>query len=510
MEIHLFPLQASRYTDSTSALIRGRQHAAQVEANMTSRTAGSAAENRRIDSWKEIASFFGRDERTVKRWEKERGLPVHRLPGERGGVFAWSQELTAWLNSAVAIGKAIGELDPLPPIVETPESQPTESPAIPVAPAVSPPRLRRTWIWVSIIVVALAAAPFYSFHFLRRPFFGRSFITPRTTPAHHTPDPEAQEFYLKGRYYWSRRTEGSLRQAIDAFTQAVVHDSNYAQAYAGLAECYDIMPEFTSMRGSEAFPRAIAAASKAIALDPSLAEAHRALGFALFYWEWKVPAALSEYQRAIQLDPRDEEGHHWYATSLLTLGRFPEAMEEIDKAQQLNPASRSILSDQSLIRFWAGDRAPAIQKLREIEQAEPEFFSAPRYLAGIAFAMKDYRTYIDQTKRLAAISNDEQMAAIATAAQRGLSKGGERGLLEAIRVVQQRYFDSGQSSGFELARTCALLGRQQEAVIDLKAAIAAHDYMVLNISTDQAFGLLNGDPAFEEVLRQITARMYRA
>src|ERR1017187_7801154 len=104
--------------------------------------------HRRLDSWKEIAAFFGRDERTVKRWEKERGLPVHRLPGERGGVFAWSQELTAWLNSAVAIGKAIGELAPLPPIVETPESQPTEPPAIPVVPAVSPPRLRRTWIWV--------------------------------------------------------------------------------------------------------------------------------------------------------------------------------------------------------------------------------------------------------------------------------------------------------------------------------------------------------------------------
>jgi tetratricopeptide (TPR) repeat protein len=485
---------------------------------MTSRTVGNTAENRRIDSWKEIAAFFGRDERTVKRWEKERGLPVHRLPGERGGVFAWSSELTGWLNSAAANGKVDDPPSvaptPLPtPVLQSPEPSAPLAP-VPVAPdpvtaaqefTPASPRFSSRWIWVSLLIVALAATLFYAVRFERR----RS-TAGLHSAAHHTPDPEAQEFYLKGRYYWSHRTDASLHQAIDAFTQAVVHDSEYAQAYAGLAECYDIMPEFSSMPREEAFPRAIASARKAIALDPSLAEAHRALAFPLFYWEWKVPAALSEYQRAIQLDPRDEEAHHWYATSLLTLGRYQESMVEIDRAQKLNPASRSILSDQALIRFWAGDHAPAIEKLREIERDEPEFFSAPRYLAGIAFAEKNYRTYIDQTKRLATMSNDEQMAAIANAAQAGLSRGGERGMLEAIREVQESYFNKGQSSGFELARTCALLGKKQEAVTYLKAAIAAHDYMVLNIAADQNFQLLSGDPGYEEVLRQITARMYRA
>jgi tetratricopeptide (TPR) repeat protein len=476
---------------------------------MMSRTVGSTAENRRVDSWKEIAAFFGRDERTVKRWEKERGLPVHRLPGERGGVFAWSHELSQWLNSARASRPANGDVSVPPPPVASPVLEPPDPPAAVAPPPAQSPRAPRIWLWVSIPVVILGAALFLDFR-LRR-FHDRRFIAEsRPAAAHHTPDPEAQQDYLKGRYYWSRRTEGSLRQALDAFTQAVVHDSEYAQAYAGLAECYDVMPEFSSMPGSEAFPRAIAAARKALALDDSLAEAHRALGFALFYWEWKVPAALSEYQRALQLDPRDEEAHHWYATSLLTLGRYKEAKVEIDKAQQLNPASRSILSDQALILFWNGDPPAAIARLKEIEQAEPEFFSAPRYLAGIAFSQKDYHTFIDQTQRLAGISNDKQLTAIADAAQRGLSKGGERGMLEAMLVVQQHDFDSGQSSGIELARTCALLGRKQEAVTYLKAAVAAHDYMVLNIAAEPTFALLNGDPAFEELLRQITARMYRA
>ncbi|KAA6460230.1 hypothetical protein DYQ86_14395 [Acidobacteria bacterium AB60] len=461
-----------------------------------SRPPANSPENRRIDSWKEIAAFFGRDERTAKRWEKERGLPVHRLPGERGGVFAWSHELLEWLNSSVSPA-------PLSPPAPTPDSK------IEKAPSRSRNWLDRSVVWTAAATFVLVGALVTG---VAIPGKIRSSIASvrASAPFHHIPDREAEQLYLKGRYYWSRRTSESLNLAVDAFTQAVVHDSNYAQAYAGLAECYDLMPEYGSLPASEAFPRAISAAHKAIALDDSLGEAHRALGFALFYGEWKVPAGLEEYQRALALDSRDEEAHHWYATSLLALGRMTEARAEIDRAQQLNPASRSILCDQALIHFFTGEQAAAVAKLVEIEQAEPEFLSAPRYLAYAAFTRKDYHTFIEQSKRSATLSGSNQLLKVAEAAERGLNAGSEHGMLEAMRIVQRSYFERGQSSGFDLARTCALLGRNQDAIAALNAAMAAHDYSVLGTSMDPNFNSLSGDPAFQDLVRRITERAYQA
>ncbi len=294
---------------------------------------------------------------------------------------------------------------------------------------------------------------------------------------------------------------------MDAFTQAVVHDPAYAQAYAGLAECYDIMPEFASMPRSEAFPRAIAAASKAVALDDSLGEAHRALAFALFYWDWNFPRAFAEYRRAIEIDPRDEEGHHWYATSLLTVHRYPEALVEINQARKLEPTSRSILSDQALIRYWNGDRVAALAQLREIERAEPDFISAPRYLAGLAFTQKDYRTFIDQTRAVGTITHDSQFTDVADAAERGLTHGGPRGMLEAMRPVQEHYFQSGRSSGYELARTCALLGLPDDAVRYLKATIQNHDYIVFGALSDPDFASLRGNAGFEQIRHELLAHI---
>jgi tetratricopeptide (TPR) repeat protein len=320
-----------------------------------------------------------------------------------------------------------------------------------------------------------------------------------------TPDPEAQEFYLKGRYYWNRRTGDSLNQAVDAYIQAIVHDSEYAEAYAGLADTYDLMPEYTPMPASVAYPRAIAAATKAVALDDSLPEAHRALAFGLFYWNWEIPRALAEFRRAIQLDPSDIEAHHWYSTSLSILGRFDESLAEIEKARKLSPASRSILADRALIAYAAGDRKNSIDALKEIEHAEPDFLSPPRYLASMLFQQKDYPGFISQTRRAALISNDAQEEAVAEAAGRGWKKEGERGMLEEMERTQQKFFEDGKSSGFALAYTCTFLHRKKDAVRYLQAAFAARDLYMLTIVRDPIEPALNGEPDFEQLKKQMQA-----
>ena len=116
--------------------------------------------------------------------------------------------------------------------------------------------------------------------------------------------PEAEELYLKGRYFWNKRTPEDLNKALDLFTQAIVRDPGYAQAYVGLADCYNLLREYSVMPPNEAYPRALAAAKKAVELDDNSAEAHNSLAFATFYWTWDAATAEREFKRAIAVESR--------------------------------------------------------------------------------------------------------------------------------------------------------------------------------------------------------------
>ena len=144
---------------------------------------------------------------------------------------------------------------------------------------------------------------------------------------------QAEELYLQGRYHWNKRTGPDLTEALDDFTKSIDVDPTFAKGYAGSADCYNLLREYSDMPGSQAFPLAITAARKAIALDDSLAEGHRDLAFAYFYWNWDAPGAEREFRRAIALDPNDAEAHHWYATALSAMGRHQEALGEIEHAR---------------------------------------------------------------------------------------------------------------------------------------------------------------------------------
>ena len=160
-------------------------------------------------------------------------------------------------------------------------------------------------------------------------------------------NPRHRHFICKVSTTGSIAPAAACTRLLTRLSQAIVADSDYAEAYEGLAASYDLMPEYSLMPQEEAFSRAIAAANKAVSLNPSLSIAHRALAFALFWSQTDIPRAFSEFQESVRLAPDDAEAHHWYATALNSVVRIADARREIDIAQQLSPASRSILADQT-------------------------------------------------------------------------------------------------------------------------------------------------------------------
>jgi Tfp pilus assembly protein PilF len=453
--------------------------------------------DRRLNSWKAIGAFFDRDERTVRRWETERGLPVHRMPGAgRSSVYAYATELAEWLKTAdLPAAEAQPEASPSTfPVVGAPVPMPVVIPAQPV-----PRRNRSVLLLIAACLLVLIASPFL----VRKYLSSRTAHMPLPKGTKAAANPEAQEFYLQGLYHWNKRTPSDLNQAVDDFTQAIVHDPEYAPAYAGLADSYNLMREYTLMPAKDAYPRAIAAAERAIALDDSLAEAHNSLAFADFYGSWDARSADREFRRAIALDPNSVIAHHWYATFLMVLGRSEEALAEIENARKLDPHSSAILADKGLILFLAGQKEEAVSLLRQLEASEPNFLSPHSYLAVIALATGDYKNYLPEARHSAQLLHDSDRLEIVEAAEKGFAADGGPGMLRAMRDVQQRLYASGKVPAYDFAVTRCLMGERQQALHLLETSVQNHEAQVIAIRADQALQSLHGDPAFQELVTKV-------
>jgi tetratricopeptide (TPR) repeat protein len=436
----------------------------------------------RLDSWKEIALFFSKDVRTVKRWEKERSLPVHRAPGKPGGsVYAFTDELTRWLNTSSA------KLDEVTPDPGTAAN----------VPPVSSFATFRIVSAILIVVTAVAIAWFYS---ARRASMS---LANSSLASHGSSNPEAVDLYLKGRFEWSKRSPESLNKAVDYFTQAIVRDPNYAQAYAGLADTYNLLREYSAMPSNEAYPRAIAAAKKAVELDDSLSEAHRALAFATYYWVWDFASGEREFKRAIQLDPKDAVAHHWYGTALGAVARYPEALSQLEEARRLDPTSVSIQADRALFLCYAGRDTEGLSLLKQIETADPTFISPHRYLASIAIVRGDYPVYLAESRKAAELAKDQTSMEIVKAAEQAFAAGGGNALLDSVRQIQEKYYEQGIISGYRVADICALSGKNQDAIHYLQEAFAKHDPDIINVKSNPSLRGLHSDPAFRDLVVRI-------
>jgi tetratricopeptide (TPR) repeat protein len=490
---------------------------------------------KRLDSWKEIAAFFGRDERTVKRWEKERGLPVYRVPGSaRGGVFAYAEELAEWLKApnvalevvaesaaesryadesserVAAIELATDKAAEVPkrerdtkidPVSSVPSSfpLPIRGPIpVPIS-AASPSRFAaaRPFLWM--IPLALIVGTFLIFSLgHREPRFKNALAAP------HAPSAEAQDLYLKGRYYFEKRTPDDLNKAVDFFTQAIVHDPGYAAPYVGLADTYNLLREYSAMPPQEAFPRARAAASKAVELDPNSAEGHNSLAFASFWGFYDAATAEREFTRALELDPTSPRVHHWHATFLVEIGRIPEALAEIERARQLDPSSTPILADKGLILAAAGKKEEARALLTQLTASQPDFIHAHGYLAEhVYFPEGNYAGYFQEKKIVARLRHDAGAEQAIDAEEKGYNRDGLQGLLEARLATAQDLFNRGLGTAFDVAEGHAALGENDDAMKYLQLAYQRHDLMLVTLGEDHWFKPLHQEKEFRELVVKI-------
>jgi serine/threonine protein kinase/tetratricopeptide (TPR) repeat protein len=218
-----------------------------------------------------------------------------------------------------------------------------------------------------------------------------------------TANPEAYQFYLRGRFYWNKRTADGIRKAIEQFQQAIERDPNYALGYVGLADCYILLEEYAGVPSSEALPKARAAADRALQLDDTLAEAHTSSAF-VYYSQWRWAEAEQEFRRAISLNPNYATTHHWFSVYLMTKRRFDEVQKEIKRAQELDPLSPIIGINVANLYLLTGDADSAVEQCKRLIELDPGFYGGPEQLGLAYLRQRRYEEAIAALQKAAEMS----------------------------------------------------------------------------------------------------------
>jgi eukaryotic-like serine/threonine-protein kinase len=312
---------------------------------------------------------------------------------------------------------------------------------------------------------------------------------------------QAYNLYLQGRYSWNQRTEAGLKQAVRYFERAITMDPAYAQAYAGLADAYVLLPERGPTPPAEVYPKAEAAALKALALDSTVAEAHVSLGYVLevSHWEWR--RAEQAFQRAIALNPNYATAHQWYGECLSLTGRPDEALAELERALTLDPLSIIIRAYMGVQLYRMRRYDAAIAHLRQTIDLHPRFGPAHDWLG---------RTYLFKGMHAEALAEMETAASLTGRGSTelgnlayGYAVTGRRE--QALRIRAELEERSGRQyvSPTALARMYTGLGEKDQAFVWLNKAVEAHDPNFTFSVFDPLWDPLRMDPRFARVVRRV-------
>jgi TolB-like protein/Tfp pilus assembly protein PilF len=315
-----------------------------------------------------------------------------------------------------------------------------------------------------------------------------------------TSNPEAYQAYMRGRYYWNKRTAGNVKKAMEQFQQAADKDPNYALAYVGLADCWVTLIEYAGASTSDSVQKSIGLAERALQLDPSLGEAHASLGWSYGPGLWQWEKSESEFRRAIELSPNYPTAHQWYGLLLRDLGRMDEAKVQIKRAQELDPVSL-IIGQVAVQNFLIeGDTSRALQEAKRLVELDPNY---PRGLEVLGWI------YLKQGR------NSEAVATL----QKAVAAGGDRRILgslgymlaisgrktEALTLLKeiQSKYERHEALAKDVAGVYAGLGEKDQVFVWLEKDFQARSGPLSRIKWEFPFESVRSDPRFADLLRRM-------
>jgi serine/threonine protein kinase/tetratricopeptide (TPR) repeat protein len=317
-----------------------------------------------------------------------------------------------------------------------------------------------------------------------------------------TQNPEAYELYLKGRYYWNKLTGPDVEAAISYFYQAIAKDPGYALAYSGLADAYSELPPLGGAP-SEYYPKANAAARKALELDPTLARPHAVLGSAEMEYEWDFAGGEAEYKKAFELDPSDATAHAWYVWDIGKIGgREQEAFTEVNRAHQLDPLS-PFRENVGFVHIWARQYDDAILECKKVANEDPTIAYTHVCLAQAYWAKHLYPQVVGEWKVYGQLSSDRRESDFASAMEQGFRSGGWKGALTKGIEDRQTQRKTGYASAYQIAILYADLGDKNNAFRWLNTAYQERDTYLYGLRTDFLLDPLRSDPRFSEMVHKV-------
>jgi serine/threonine protein kinase/Tfp pilus assembly protein PilF len=318
----------------------------------------------------------------------------------------------------------------------------------------------------------------------------------------YTEDPDAWDYYSWGRYFLSKRTKEGFETAIDYFEQAIKKDPSYALAHTGLADCYSLLGYYSYLAPNVAFPKAKEQAKRALSIDDTIAEAHTSLAYVLLFYEWDWEGAESQFRQAIGLSPNYATAHHWYSVFLFGMGRYNEALIEIERAQELDPGSSIINTEVGGVYYFMRQYDKAIDARKSVLAMDENFWRAHWSLARTYLQKEMYEDALAEIQKAEVLLKEQQpwiewLRGI-TYARMGEREGARQVLDSLLEQSKQEYV-----SPVDLAALYFALEENDQGFDWLRKALKVPDPFLVWLRTDPLYDSVRSDPNFIAVLKEM-------